>query len=575
MDNDLASRRALAPLTRPLGLPEGFARLGATGKLNALLDLSDPGRVIRHLRPDELYGLVREIGIEDAWDLVLLGTPEQRQAIRDLEVWSEDQYDPERLDRILDLSVHAGLEHGLAVVRDSDPEMLALHVFAQARVSLVRDEEERPARDTGALDEEERPDQASFLSPDGVFLIRCEDPDRVPSVRRLLDLMYAEGVEFAQRILFAGMHDTPGSLEAQARHFREMRLQDLGFPPPEERFAIWEPFDAMGLKDLIERQMPRAEGPDALDAGRHPLALVLAGQDSPPLFWEALASVAGDPSLPALVHRLLYLVNKVLAARTTTFHDDSAWEAAAAHVLDLVSLGLEHLSGSDRERAGQVLVAVHPQHLYRTGVEVLRPLNLIARAVLREVGGMTRLAILGESRADVVRAALVFPPERPIGVGRAPAWTLEDATRTRIVLADALAVLRFARAHLGFAPASHPAGARIRALSEPTLANALATAWARQVLRGDPSIEPLTGEEVRDLLVAGFEGGRIRPALREITLPSPLSETEAHAVRTFLDEALTRVEESLGRLDPGRPVDARFVGDCLLVREGAGPGEAP
>lgn len=567
MDNDLASRRALAPLARPLGLPEGFARLSATGKLNALLDLPDPGRVIRHLRPDELYGLVREIGVEDAWDLVLLGTPEQRQAIRDLEVWSEDRYDPQRLDRILDLSVQAGTEHGLAVVRDSDPDMLALHVFGQARVSLARDEEEGRGGGAGPEDDEGQ-DEASFLSPDGVFLIRCEDPDRAISVRRLLDLMYAEGVEFAQRILFAGMYDTPGSLEAQARHFREKRLEDLGFPPPEERFAIWEPFDARGLKDLIERRIPRVEGPDAPDAGRHPLALVLAGQDSPPLFWEALASVGGDPSLPTLVHRLLYLVNKVVAARTTSFHDDSAWEAAAAHGLDLVSLGLEHLSGGERERAGPILIAVHPQHLYRAGVEVLRPLHLLAREVLREVGGMARLAILGEWRAEVVRAALVFPPERPNRARRGPAWTLEDATRTRIVLADTLAVLRFARAHLGFAPVLHPSGAGTEPLSEPTLANVLATAWARQVLQGEPSIEPLTGEEVRDLLVAAFDQGRIRASLRVLTLPPSLPTGQDEAVHAFLHEALARVEDALGRMDPGRPVDARFVGDCLLLQRG-------
>ncbi len=564
MDIELASRQALAPLARPLGLPEGFARLSATGKLKALLDLPDPGRVIRHLRPDELYGLVREVGIEDAWDLVLLGTPEQRQAIRDLEVWSEDRYEPERLDRILELSTQSDIDHGLAVVRDSDPEMLALHVFGQARVSLARDEEERPGR-AGPEETEEGRDAATFLSPDGVFLIRCDDPDRVVSVRRLLDLMYAEGVEFAQRILFAGMYDPPGSLEAQARHFRDKRLEDLGFPPPEERFAIWEPFDARGLKDLIERRLPRPEKPDALDAGRHPLALVLAGRDAPPLFWEALASVTGDPSLPALVHRLLYLVNKVLAARTQTFHDDSAWEAAAAHALDLVSLGLEDLSGGDRERAGQVLIAVHPQHLYRAGVEVLRPLNLLAREVLREVGGMARLGILGESRADVVRTALVFPPERPAEPGRGPAWTLPEATRTRAVLRDTLAVLRFARARLGFAPVSRPSRAGT-GLPEPTLANVLATAWARQVLQGEPRVEPLTGDDVRGLLVAAFEGGHIRPSLRAVT-PS-LSSEEGEAVRAFLQEAVDRVEESLGRLDPVRPVDVRFVGDCLLVREG-------
>ncbi len=568
MDDEITPKRALVPLARSLGLPAGFAGLSATEKLNTILDLPDPGRVVRHLRPDELYALVREIGIEDAWILVLQGTPEQRRAIRDLEVWADGHYEPERLDRILDLSLQEGLEHGIEVVRDSDPEMVALHVFGQARVTLVREEEESlPRREQGQGEDSEEGEgqEATFLSPDGVFWVHCGDPDRVPSVRRLLDLMYAEGVEFAHRILFAGMYDTPSSLEAQALHFRDKRLEDLGFPPPEERFAIWEPFDVRGLKDLLAQHGTLPSGPRE-DVETRPLALVLAGQKAPLLFWEALAAAADDPALPTLVHRLLYLVNAVLAAKTQTFHNDEAWEEAAAHTIALVSLGIEDLCEGDRTRAREILLSVHPKYLYRVGVEVLRPLNLIARKVLREVGGMGRLVILGEARSDAVRAALRFPPEPP--GPSSDMWTLAEARRARQDLSDTLAVLRFLRSHLGFAPTGTRPETSL--LVSPTLANVLSTAWARQVLCGQADIEPLTGQEVRDLLVAAFEGGRVRPSLKALNLPESLSSDEARAVQAFVAEALSRVEEALGRLDPGQPVDVRFLGDCLLLREGSG-----
>lgn len=561
MNERSSGRRALAPLAAGVGLPEGFARLGATEKLKAILDLADPGRVIQHLRPDELYALVREIGIEDAWDLVLLGTPEQQRAVRDLEVWTEDRFEPERLDRILDLSMQSGLDHALNLVRDCDPELLALHVFGQARVTLVRDDE-----DSRRPQEDEESGEAEFVSPDGVFRLRCADPDRTPSVRRLLDLLYAEGVEFAQRILFAGMYDTPLSLEDQARHFREKRLEDLGFPSPDERFALWEPFDVKGLRDLLARVIPPVSRPDDPDAGRHPLALVLAGHDPPSLLGDALWAVAKEPSFRGWVHDLLYLVNKGVAARTTTYHDDEAWNAAAAHAMSLVALGLEHLSSADPDRARQVLLTVHPVHLYRTGVEVLRPLNLLAREVVRQAGGVAGLAIAGEERAEVVRAALVFPPERPPTEGGSPQWTLADVNRTRRRIQDTLAVLRFARDHLGFEPSLYRVPRVAGSMVPPTLANVLATAWARQVLDGEPRVDPLTGDEVRGLLVAVFQEGRIRPSLRAMSLPASLQPEEGEAVAAFLREALNRVEESLGRLDPGRPVHARFLGDCLLFK---------
>lgn len=559
MDDELVARRALAPLARSLGLPPGFAGLNATAKLKTLLDLPDPGRVIRRLRPDEAYGLVREIGLEASWELMALGTPEQRQAVRDLEVWTEDRYDPERFDQLLDLTVQAGFDHAIELVRDCDGEMLALHIFSQARVSLAREDEQNRDADGPEGDEEE----ASFLSPDGEFMIHCNSTANVPSVRRLLDLMYAQGVEFAHRILFAGMYDTVSSLEHQARHFREKRLEDLGFPPPDERTAIWEPFDVKGIKDLLEREVFHAAAKVdglAMAEDRPPLALVFANEGSRSLLWETLVTVEDPKALQSLFHLLLYLVNKVVAALTTTYHDDEAWEAAASHTVGLVSLGLEDLSGGDRDRAREVLLAVHPQHLYRAGIEVLRALNLLAQKVLLDVGGMARLSIVGEERAEVIRAALVFPPERPVGSGAPLAWTMAEAKRTRRILKDTLTVLRFAREHLGLTMDSSKTSPHT--IVEPTLANVLATAWARQILQGDPTPTPLSGEEVRDLLVSAFEGGRIRASLRTLTL----SPSEDEAVRAFLDEALARVEDALGRLDPGQPVDVRFLGDCLLVQ---------
>lgn len=558
MSEQKSLERALVPLARGLGLPDRFSELSPTEKLRVILDLPDPKLFVRRLRPDELYTLVRSIGIDDAWCLVLYGSKEQRQAICDLEVWDGDTYSPERLDHILDLCTASGLDHALQVVRDSDPELLALHIFIQARVTVARDEAER---DEGEGEDEE----ASFLSPDGVFMVHCNDPEKAASVRRLLDLMYAIDVEFAQRIIFAGMYDTPSSLEHVARYFREKRLEDLGFPPPEERYAIWEPFDLKGLKELVRKNLLHEPSDPGPDAGRLPMALVLAQQkEKGGLVWDVLSAISDDPSFSLIVHRLLYLVNKVLAAETTTYHDDGAWDLAAKQAVELVSLGLEELSGGDPTKARQIMLAVHPLYLYRAGVEVLRPLNLTARKIVRMVGGAARLAILGEEMADLTRAMLRFPPQSPVLEG-AKAWTCALVARVRKELKDIIAVVKFAYDYLGFNP---QAGAVPKGcIVEPTLANVLATAWANNVLTGEPSPRPLTGDDIRGLVVAAFSEGRLRPSLRVMTLPEELTEEERQAVQAFVSRALAKVEDGLRTLDPGRPIDVRFVGDCLLVRK--------
>lgn len=539
-----AKGQTLARLATGHDLPPRFASLSSSAKLEALLSLPDPGRAIRRLRPDEFYFLLASIGLEDAHDLLLYASPDQRRALCDIESWSGGRYAPERLDRILDLALGVSIDLATSFVRDADVELLALHVLGRCRVELAAESE-------GG--------EASFTSPDGVFLLTCENAEDVVPVRRFLDVLYALGVERGQFVLHAAMRATPSVLEDEALRFRDARLQDLGFPSQDERLAIFEPFDVAALRERIARAAP--EVPPTPEAA--PLALVLDRSGGPPLFWRTLASLPATAAI-AFVDRLLYLVNRVLAARSADLHREGAWESAAAHAVAVLSLGLEELAGDDDERAATVLRVAWPVELYRTGVEVLRPIHLTARRIVTDLGGSARLDLLGPEAADTARAALVFPPmTRDAATGaRRDLRTLREVRSVRESLRGTAAVVRFAVATLGFRPEASAAPTR------STFAGVFATAWARQVIDGTPSLEPLSGEEVRDLLVAAFRNGRVRPAIRAAAtaLAGRAPEADRTAVRAFLDKAIDAVEEALGGLDPGVPVDVRFLGDVLLVR---------
>jgi hypothetical protein len=164
-----------------------------------------------------------------------------------------------------------------------------------------------------------------------------------------------------------------------------------------------------------------------------------------------------------------------------------------------------------------------------------------------------------------LRAAIRFPPL--FWGGLAPSEAPEprdfrspaDVRLANRAVAEAEAVLDFARDVLGFRPEAVPSIPG--SLAAPTFANVFATAWSRQVLSGHPSLEPLSGDELRSLVIAAFDRGRIRPSLRAALAGAP------DGVFPFLDRGLDRLEESLGRLSPGQAVDARFVGDSVLARE--------
>lgn len=542
--------RALEALPLALDLPAGFAALNPTARLQALLALPDPAKALRRLRPDEFYQVINGIGLEDAHGLLPYGTSEQRKAYVDIDAWSGWEFQPRRLDRILEVAGEVSTDFAIRLLGDLDPEVIALRLLTATSEVLTSDE----------IEERGLPDEGVVTTPDGTFSLICTDPEDVDVMRRWLDLLYARNIHEALRLLHALRRETVTSLEEDAFRFRDARLQDLGFPAASERFAVYEPFDVAALRTRLAdgtRTGPaRMAGP--------PLALSITHAEGGLFVWAALASLADSQRLPSFVSELLFLVNRVLGARTGDWFESEEWTEAAAHVLRWVSVGLEDLAHGDVDEAARIATLAAPVELFRAGVEALRPAHLRARRVVTELGGTSSLRRFDEATAAMVQALASFPPK--IAEAAAPHVLRDPSSIADVARADratlrAQAVARFAVLALGFdARAAAPGGG-------PSFASVVATAWAHGVLSGTPSLEPLSAEELRSLRTAAFEGGRIRPALRRPAAAADNEPTaEAAAVREFLGHALDRVEEALGGLDPAVPVDPRFVGDALIVK---------
>jgi hypothetical protein len=545
-----ASPDPLARLPRAAGLPAGFHGLPPTARLKALLDLPDPGAVLRPLRPDEYYQVLNGIGLEDAAELLPYGTREQRKAVADIDAWAGGTFLPERLDRCLEAALTVSSDFAIRWLSDLDPEVIALRLARAVTEVFTSDE----------MENAQLPDAGVLASPDRAFTLVCADAEETEQVRHWLDLLWARDLEEAHRLLHALRRETTAALEEDAFRFRDSRMQDLGFPPANDRFGLWEPFDVRGLRARLAAEepgaMPRPGGPP-------PLALPLQGADRGLFAWHALAALADSPALAPWVSDLMLLVNRVLGGRTDEWFDPQSWSDAASHTLRWVSVGLEDLAEGDPSKAGPLALAASPVELFRAGVEAARPAHLRARRVVGLVGGTSGLRRLDESAAAAVHALAAFPPAvsdpRPPHAPRDPEG-LADLARASAEVAAAEAVTRFARDALGFDAARAAPG------TGPTFATVMATAWARGVLTGAPSLEPLSGEDLQALRIAAFEGSRLRPVLRRPADLAAAVSNEDRAVRQVLGRALDRVEEALGGLDPAGAVDPRFVGDCLIVK---------
>jgi hypothetical protein len=505
---------------------------------------------VRRLRADEFYQLINGIGLEDAHGLLPYGTSEQRKAYVDIDAWSGWRFQPRRLDRILEVAREVSSDFAMRLLNYLDPEVIALRLMTATSEVLTTDEVE--ARGL--------PDEGVVGTPDGTFMLICKDPEDIEVMRRWLDLLYAWDQDETYRILHALRRETLASLEEDSFRFRDARLQDLGFPGAAERFAIFEPFDRTPLRERLKEGGTSAARP----SGPLPLALSLAGTDRGLFFWTALEALADSPRLPIFITDLLYLVNRVLGVRTDDWFESEEWTESAAQVLRWVSVGLEDLSAGDTEEAARIATLSSPVELFRAGVEALRPAHIRARKVVAEAGGTANLRRFDEPTAAMLQALASFPPkvadEADPHLPRDPRSMADVARAERVSLA-AEVVARFARQALGFDPSAAAPG------TGPSFATVVATAWARGVLSGAPSLEPLSGDELQSLRAVAFEGARIRPALRRPAMTATATPTaEELAIREFLGSALDKVEETLGGLDPAVPVDLRFVGDALIVK---------
>ncbi len=79
-----------------------------------LLDLPDPGAVVRELDPKVLHQVIRKCGLEDAGDIVALATPDQLLRVFDEDLWgsaragAEDWFDADRFGLWLEVLTEMG-----------------------------------------------------------------------------------------------------------------------------------------------------------------------------------------------------------------------------------------------------------------------------------------------------------------------------------------------------------------------------------------------------------------------------------------------------------------------------------
>ena len=335
------------------------ALVGATPahRRSELFDLiARPEDVVPLLPPAELCFTARAIGVEETGWLLSCATEEQLTAAIDLDVWSGLEMDRRRFGEWMVALADAGEDTLVRAARAIDFEVLVLQLRERAYVVLI----------SGADDWE--PPEAS-LTLDGVFHLVAREPgDDLADLMELVRALFQNDYWTYFRLVQGGIWEPGIENEEYALRWRRGRLQDLGFPDPEDAKRVYS-----FLRDDQLARLPGTGDAGAVDPTAAPawLPALALGDDAEHALFRAMGRLSDEEREPVR-HAFLTLVNRLALADERSLGDPATLGASLEKAAGFASAGLEHLAGAHELALDEVLRRAPVERLFQVGHNLAR-----------------------------------------------------------------------------------------------------------------------------------------------------------------------------------------------------------
>jgi len=533
-------------------------------RLELLLHAPRPMRLVRALPDGELYLTVREVGPTDALPLLALSSPDQILHLIDLESWRGDRFDGPRAGAWAAVLLEAGEPALRGLLRKADDSLLALLLHAWLRIRPIEIDDTPAVHGPG---ESETGDERGHVSPDGYHRFSPVIEDHGPAGRELLRVFFTDQRDRYGRVLWLSHQELPSALEEDALRWRQSRLEERGFLPWREAVEIYAP--PSGLRSRLTVEV-RAD--DVLPAPRTALRS-LAGRG---LLAPALDRLA-DSHRERAFAELAAVANRVLVADGADTGDPRSHRAAVEKAAGYVSIGLELREAGDPASAATTVDEIPLLELFREGNQAIARVQTRARRLV-DAGWAAfhprALELLDTPLRERIAALLAPRPgylelAAPEGAPKLRdfrrAAEVEETERA-VLVAEAVGRLLVERMELD--------PAMLSTLDHPRFGTLLLTALAWHATGGVAGFDPLPQETVAAFLRT-VASRRTAPAqapdrawrslLSALASLHHLPAEETALLDGFGRACLEQLAAECSSLDPGVPVDPRFV-STLLVR---------
>ncbi len=545
--------------------------------LEAVMDYPYPVTLVQSMAEEDIYLLVHSIGPDDALPLLGMASNEQWEYFLDMEIWSVDRLEPQRMTDWWSRLLKADPDRFTHWIVNQQSDPLEYYFFRNIELH-VREYEEDPA-EVGD----------GFFSEDQTHYIRlkpfadADEKNKVLQEKRdlfLNDLLKRISVyDFSvyQTLLLESSSAIPAETEEELLRLRNVRLAEKGFLPFEEAVGVYQPLRA---EELLHKKRKQAD-----IGGRHvdgyPLKIDPAElPENADLFTRTLAALQDEPMLHRLQSEFAGLCNQIIAADQVKVREKQILSRVVTKVSRYISIGLEKVEAqapaSDPYSAANLVRSYLLADIFRVGYGCA--LNLKWRAEKwRQASWFNRAGLSptfwGEAWLGVLGGLLIKKPlffdNYETGVLYREFATLAEVDRTDHVLRQIIAtdeLLSLMDVHVP----------ELEADTFVSAQNLILTLWANHVLGMDTTSRtpsPLTLARFREFFAMLWEAGpaprKVKDSMREMFLDwlSQISGIATYDIAErmggTLEDLFGQIENELGEVESHK-IDARFIQLFLL-----------
>lgn len=551
-----------------------ITRLPAHQRAQALLQQTDCSLLVRCMPTQDL--LITYKATDDPHHRTALMQhipPGQMQRLWDLDLWVHHRIQPQRLVDWLQALCNAGIHNTIIQLRGLDHELLCL--LFKTHIDIYDQYQ------WDNLDE----DKTLFThTPDRAFILVSRDNNEITfgCLRQFVEFLYGENPSAAVNLLMNVIAETPSALEEKALHWRDARLQDLGFLPT----AQWQ--DVLAYSDpqtlaqqvcLTTKQPNRVHQPHLVAAR---LQLRLDKTDPQDLLKRAIAQL-DEQSSQHVARQLLVLTNRIHAAWHKDLSNEESLTNTTHETVACLQMALQYLQQAYNKPPSHWLLDTPIQDIFRLGRSL--PLHLakqLQKSLLsQKIDNINSvLPNLNTPYRETLQGLLYPQPRFFEGLattgqeGHSPFATLQQLALTAQIATEAAFRLSLLWGKGGIAICSGLQLTQARQI--PTCDVLLATWLTRGLLEDTPCCKPLAPDHLhaikQRLLLQQDSVWQFTAAAQQqaqqcttrllpdrIPLPGATSlDQAAKRAKQHVNTVLNAVAQEIGPIT-GSHVDPRFV----------------